>query len=257
MLDDLCILPNARFQEVLAQIEREHKKLVLVIDAEKRLQGIITDGDIRRKLLSLDTNTSPFDLQAYQLMRTNYLQLTKDACRQQVIESFKEERIDFLPIVDHQGCLVNLLTKRQFHVLLLEDKDFKLTDDFSTLDTSRLEQEIYPRPWGFYKSTLLTPDAQAKVICVEPQGKLSLQKHFRREEHWIVIKGEGCVSLELSNKAIYAGDYIYIPRGCKHQLTNTGKERLMLAEVQLGDYFGEDDIIRYQDIYGRVSNHSL
>lgn len=88
---------------------------------------------------------------------------------------------------------------------------------------------------------------------VNPKGILSLQEHKRREEHWVIINGEGRVTLGDSVKNVHAGDFIYIPKGCKHRLENpSGSEYLMVAEVQLGDYFGEDDIIRYEDIYGRV-----
>ena len=82
---------------------------------------------------------------------------------------------------------------------------------------------------------------------------LSLQEHKKREEHWVVIKGIGKVVLGESLIDVYPGKYIYIPKGCKHQIINIStKDNLVFSEVQLGEYFGEDDIVRYSDKYGRV-----
>ncbi|HHE05988.1 MAG TPA: cupin domain-containing protein, partial [Epsilonproteobacteria bacterium] len=77
-------------------------------------------------------------------------------------------------------------------------------------------------------------------------------EHKRREEHWVIIKGKGKVVLGESLLDVYPGKYIYIPKGCKHQIINDGEENIIFSEVQLGEYFGEDDIIRYSDKYGRV-----
>lgn len=138
------------------------------------------------------------------------------------------------------------------HYLLIEDIKFNLYFDFSTLDNKSIEHEIYNRPWGFYKTTFLNKYARAKIIKVYPEGALSLQEHKKREEHWVVIKGEGELIIGESIKIVRSGDYIYIPKGCKHKITNKCKnESLMISEVQLGEYFGEDDIIRYEDKYGR------
>jgi len=112
--------------------------------------------------------------------------------------------------------LINILTKKQFNVMLLENIAFDLSYNFRQLDNSILEHEIYNRPWGFYKSTILSSHAQSKIITVFPDGELSLQEHKRREEHWIIIKGTGIVVLGESLIDVYPGRYIYIPKGCKH-----------------------------------------
>lgn len=94
---------------------------------------------------------------------------------------------------------------------------------------------------------------QSKIISVNPKSQLSLQSHDHREEHWIVAHGKGTVQLDNSIVDVRCGSSIYIPRGCKHRLTNTDeKGNLIITEVQIGDYFGEDDIHRYEDNYGRV-----
>ena len=115
-----------------------------------------------------------------------------------------------------------------------------------------MEHEIYNRPWGFYKSTILSSHAQAKIITVFPHCEISLQEHQRREEHWVVIKGRGRVILGESLLNVYPGKYIFIPKRCKHQIVNDSDENIIFSEIQLGDYFGEDDIVRYSDKYGRT-----
>lgn len=136
--------------------------------------------------------------------------------------------------------------------MLLKDMEYNLKH-LPKVDENELDFEVFPRPWGFYKSTLLAEHVQSKIITVFPKGELSLQKHKKREEHWIIIKGEGKIILEDSILKVEQGRYVYIPKGCKHKLINSSlKENLILAEVQLGTYFGEDDIIRYEDKYGRI-----
>lgn len=107
------------------------------------------------------------------------------------------------------------------------------------------------RPWGFYKSILLTKILQSKVIVVSPMQAISLQKHRHREEHWIIVYGQGEVILEDTKIQVYPGKYIFIPKGCKHRILNHSKKNLIFFELQMGDYFGEDDIIRYEDKYNR------
>jgi mannose-1-phosphate guanylyltransferase/mannose-6-phosphate isomerase len=98
----------------------------------------------------------------------------------------------------------------------------------------------------------MSDECQAKVITIFPGGALSLQEHKKREEHWVVVKGSGKVVLGESIINIYPGKYIYIPKGCRHQMINNTKQNIIFSEIQLGDYFGEDDIIRYQDKYNRI-----
>ena len=172
---------------------------------------------------------------------------------EKVIDLFKNQSIKFLPIVDNDGKLINLITKNQMHALLLQDIQADLEFDFSTLDTGVVDHEIFQRPWGYYKTTVLNDYFQAKIISVKPGAQLSLQSHDHREEHWIVVHGTGTVQLDNSVLSVSCGSTIFIPLGCKHRLTNTDeKESLIITEVQIGDYFGEDDIIRYEDVYGRV-----
>ena len=94
---------------------------------------------------------------------------------------------------------------------------------------------------------------QSKVITVFPGKRLSLQAHKRREEHWIIAHGTGTVQIDDSVIECGSGDSFFIPKGAKHRLSNTSEtENLIITEVQLGDYFGEDDIERFEDDFGRV-----
>ena len=86
---------------------------------------------------------------------------------------------------------------------------------------------------------------------VRPGGRLSLQKHYHRAEHWIVVRGAAEVTLDGAVKLVHENELIYLPIGCEHRLANPGKIDLELIEVQTGSYLGEDDIIRIEDVYNR------
>lgn len=107
------------------------------------------------------------------------------------------------------------------------------------------------RPWGRYEILRNTPTFKSKVIEVLPNEQLSYQSHSHREEHWIVTQGQGEVILNDHVIPVQAGAYVKIPLGAKHRIKNTGHHKLEFIEVQLGTYFGEDDIVRYQDDYQR------
>ena len=107
------------------------------------------------------------------------------------------------------------------------------------------------RPWGSY--TVLEEGERYKIkrILVQPLQKLSLQMHHHRSEHWIVIKGTAKVTLNDANSFLHENESIYVPKSAIHRLENPGKVPLEIIEVQVGEYVGEDDIIRFEDIYGR------
>jgi mannose-1-phosphate guanylyltransferase/mannose-6-phosphate isomerase len=107
------------------------------------------------------------------------------------------------------------------------------------------------RPWGSYQSVDNGERHQVKRIIVKPGGRLSLQKHHHRSEHWIVVRGTARVTVNEAVKIVHENESIYIPIGAVHRLENSGKILLELIEVQTGSYLGEDDIIRIEDDYQR------
>lgn len=113
-----------------------------------------------------------------------------------------------------------------------------------------LHREVH-RPWGSYDSVDVGERFQVKRIKVKPGARLSLQSHERRAEHWIVVSGVARVTRDNDVFELFANQSTYIPIGAKHRLENPGSEMLELIEVQSGDYLGEDDIVRYEDVYGR------
>lgn len=118
-------------------------------------------------------------------------------------------------------------------------------------DTIKLHKTVF-RPWGYYTCMNGGEGYLTKTICVLPRQKLSIQSHNHRSEHWVVLEGKALVLLEGEENYLESGDSIDIPLGAKHSLQNPYDKELKIIEVQKGDYISEDDIIRYEDCYGRV-----
>ncbi|SDF16476.1 mannose-1-phosphate guanylyltransferase/mannose-6-phosphate isomerase [Limimaricola pyoseonensis] len=107
------------------------------------------------------------------------------------------------------------------------------------------------RPWGWFESLVTGPRFQVKRILVHPGAALSLQSHHHRSEHWIVVEGTARVTVDQEVKLVTENQSVYIPLGATHRMENPGKVPMVLIEVQTGAYVGEDDIIRYEDVYAR------
>lgn len=107
------------------------------------------------------------------------------------------------------------------------------------------------RPWGWFESLVVGERFQVKRIHVDPGASLSLQSHHHRSEHWVVVSGTARVTIEAHVQLVTENQSVYIPVGSKHRMSNPGKLPLVLIEVQTGSYFGEDDIVRYTDMYDR------
>lgn len=110
-----------------------------------------------------------------------------------------------------------------------------------------------PRPWGTYENISQGKNFRVKHIVVKPGRSLSLQMHHHRAEHWVVVEGTANVECEDVEKIVFPNESVFVPRGAKHRLSNPGKVDLHLIEVQSGDYLNEDDIVRFEDMYGRVA----
>ncbi|MBR2028429.1 MAG: CBS domain-containing protein [Oscillospiraceae bacterium] len=248
-MKNYVITNEVSLYQALQQMNDRKVKFLVVTDSENKVIGTLTDGDIRRSILkNQDLNRSVEDC-----VCRNITYLKESDGLPEAISAFRDERFEFLPVMDSENHLINIITRRNLHVLLLKDITFSTDFDFSSLDDIILEHEIFARPWGFYKTTVLNEMFQGKVIYVSPNQKLSLQSHQRREEYWMIVKGEGLIQLGDSVHPVHPGSTFFIPKGCRHRISNTSStETLIFTEVQLGDYFGEDDIERYEDIYNRV-----
>lgn len=136
---------------------------------------------------------------------------------------------------------------------LKDDKDaFSLHKFYVTKNLVKAMKEENKRPWGYYEVLSDAPDHKVKRIVVNPGGVLSLQRHKKRAEHWFVVAGAGTVTLGKNKYPVKPGSAIDIPQGAAHRMENTSSKDLVLIEIQTGTYFGEDDIKRLEDKYGRV-----
>jgi len=107
------------------------------------------------------------------------------------------------------------------------------------------------RPWGWFQRLDMGARHQIKRIVVKPGGRLSLQKHRHRAEHWVVVSGIATVTVGERTTVLGENESVFIPKGAVHRLENFGAQAIEIIEVQYGGYLGEDDIIRLDDVYGR------
>ncbi|MFT5843612.1 MAG: mannose-1-phosphate guanylyltransferase/mannose-6-phosphate isomerase, partial [Pseudohongiellaceae bacterium] len=123
------------------------------------------------------------------------------------------------------------------------------------LDHEREEGELHRlvyRPWGSYESLSSRPGYQVKHLIVNAGASISLQLHHKRAEHWTALKGVALVTCDNKEFELQPNESTYIPVGSKHRLTNNSNEPIEIIEVQIGEYLGEDDIVRFEDLYNRV-----
>jgi mannose-1-phosphate guanylyltransferase/mannose-6-phosphate isomerase len=156
--------------------------------------------------------------------------------------------VDNLVVVETDDAV---LVARKDRVQQVKDVVARLKSDRRS--QAALHREVH-RPWGSYDSVDAGDGFQVKRIKVKPGAQLSLQSHARRAEHWIVVRGTARVTRDNDVFELFANQSTYIPIGAKHRLENPGSETLELIEVQSGDYLGEDDIVRYDDVYGRAGS---
>ena len=154
--------------------------------------------------------------------------------------------VDDLVVVDTDDAV---LVARKDRVQDVKEVVARLKD--AQRSQAALHREVH-RPWGSYDSVDVGAHFQVKRIKVKPGARLSLQSHTRRAEHWVVVSGTARVTRDNDVFDLHANQSTYIPIGAKHRLENPGTQILELIEVQSGDYLGEDDIVRYDDVYGRA-----
>lgn len=156
---EYCVDENDTILNAITIIDKNKKGFAIVLNSQKKVCGVFTDGDARRALIKgaelHDT------IKKYQT--TDYLYIVSGQSLGDVIEYFKDKSIKFLPIVDKEKTLINLITKPQLHSLLLQDINFDLSYDFLAADEGIIDYEIYTRPLGFYKTTILNNKFQSKI----------------------------------------------------------------------------------------------
>ncbi|MFS8063602.1 MAG: mannose-1-phosphate guanylyltransferase/mannose-6-phosphate isomerase [Luteimonas sp.] len=153
--------------------------------------------------------------------------------------------VDDLIVVETDDAV---LVAHKDHVQQVKDVVARLKTEQRS--QAALHREVH-RPWGSYDSVDVGDGFQVKRIKVKPGAQLSLQSHMQRAEHWVVVRGTARVTRNNEVFDLHANQSAYIPIGAKHRLENPGTQVLELIEVQSGDYLGEDDIVRYEDVYGR------
>jgi mannose-1-phosphate guanylyltransferase/mannose-6-phosphate isomerase len=152
---------------------------------------------------------------------------------------------------------VVVVTTSDAVLVVPKDQSEKVKDLVTALKSSArreaTEHRRIHRPWGYYQGVDAGPRYQVKRIVVKPGGRLSLQKHHHRAEHWVVVKGTAEVIVNDDTRTVHENESVYVPIGSVHRLANPGKIPLELIEVQVGSYLGEDDIVRFDDIYKRTT----
>lgn len=243
------ISTDASLLEAIKIMDKNEKDFLFVTDKDGLVLGIMTEKDIRHALAT----GGVLEKQIAKWYRKDIVSLQEGSNVGLAIESFQKNKVTVLPILSADGKLRDVLSKQQLYSSLLSDKREKWGGDFCCVEENGTEYEIYSRPWGFYKTLAMNDYFQTKIISVYPNSRLSLQSHYKREEYWIVTHGTGMVQSGEEIIHVEKGSTVFIPKECKHRLINTDeKESLIVIEVQMGEYFGEDDIVRYEDIYGRV-----
>ena len=112
---------------------------------------------------------------------------------------------------------------------------------------------MFYRPWGSYIDLFRGKNFLIKELIIKPKGILSLQKHFHRSEHWVVTQGKPKITLNKNFFLLKPYETVFIPKGSIHRIQNSGKKIVKIMEVQLGSILKEEDIVRYEDIYGRTN----
>ena len=247
-VEKFIVCRNSSLIDVLRHMDRNKVKYVIVTDEEKRVTGTLTDGDIRRGIL----NGMGHDDIVEKIANTRFMYVRETDDFNKVINIFYDRKIGFIPVLDSENRLKNIMTRHVINSMLLMNEPLSLSFDYDRLDSIELDHEISVKPWGYYKSMVLNDMFQSKVIYILPKQSISLQSHEKRDEYWIVINGYGEAVIGDESKQAAPGQMFSISRGTKHRMINTSAEQtLVFAEIQLGDYFGEDDIERFDDDYGR------
>lgn len=247
-LQQTQINENTTILDTLCFMDSNSTKYLIIVDDNESVVGTLSDGDIRRALIKGHLLNEQISV----AMNSSFVYVYLTDKFDKILSIFHERKIDFIPILDKENKLVNIMTRHILNSMLLINQKMDFNYNYDQLSNTIIEHEIYVRPWGYYKTMVLNNTFQSKVIYVLPNQSLSLQSHNHREEYWTIISGNGQIQLDESTRMATPGDMFFIPKGCKHRIhNNSNRDTLVFSEVQLGEYFGEDDIKRYEDTYGR------
>ena len=142
-------------------------------------------------------------------------------------------------------------TAKKYKIKMVDNLGVKIQSSSNLIGKLRY-LEIGKKPWGAYYVLEEAKNFKVKKIEVEPKGSLSLQSHKKRCEFWVVVEGVGHAIKKDKKKILKKGDTLFLEKKEKHQMSNLSNKKLIFIEVQLGEYLGEDDIIRYEDKYNRI-----
>lgn len=244
--------------EQISQIKTDNSNIKEIYE---KVKDISIDYAIMEKLTSDDLACIPCDLgwsdvgswdAVSEKLKTQDNQVVEVHGQNNFVFSMTKEKayatcgVDDLLIVDTNDVLM-IVKKGE------SQKVKDVVTAFKEVNPKLLSEHGFEeRPWGEFEILRDTPHFKSKVIRVNPGASISYQSHNKREEHWTITQGAGEVVLNDEVIPVKAGTHIHIPLQAKHRIRNTGTKMLEFVEVQLGTYFGEDDIIRYQDDYKRV-----
>jgi mannose-1-phosphate guanylyltransferase/mannose-6-phosphate isomerase len=239
---------DVNIREALERIDANHRGFLVVVDNTHKVRGTLTDGDVRRAVIAGVGLDDP--IKGCYVKNCVSLQITEDISA--AVDLFTNESLEFIPLLEEDGSLVNIITRNAFHTCIIQEQSIDLRYDFLSVDETSIFHEYFYRPWGYHKTVVKNSVFHSKILLIKPRATLSLQMHKQRDEHWLIIDGFGTIQLEASVLSVKPGDYHYIPRRTKHRVVNdSNTKNLLIFEVQLGEYFGEDDILRFEDAYGR------
>jgi mannose-6-phosphate isomerase-like protein (cupin superfamily)/predicted transcriptional regulator len=248
-LENYTIGEDADVREALERIDTNCKGFLIVISDANKACGTLTDGDVRRAMIAGIGLDDPIK----DCYVTNFmsLQITDDISA--AVNLFADVNLGFIPLLEEDGSLANIVTRNAFHALIIQEQAVSLRHDFLSVDETSIFHEYFYRPWGYYKTIAKNKIFHSKILLVKPKATLSLQMHKQRDEHWLIIDGFGTMQLGASVLLVRPGDHHFIPRETRHRVTNdSDSKNLLIVEIQFGEYFEEDDIYRFEDIYGRA-----
>ncbi len=232
----------------LAALDETPEGFRILVDSHGRLEGILDARRLHAALLELHDLNAP-------LARANIpfpSFLRTDSPVQDAVRTLMESDDTAVPVCDPDGRVINAVPREAFQQWLEEDLPWDPRMDFMALRREARPQDAVFRPWGFYRVLARNEFSQTKILALDPGQEISLQKHFLREEYWTVVRGEGVFRLGGEVFPVSRGFTARIPREALHWIRNTSTgDRLVIMEVQTGDAFREDDIVRIADRYQR------